>query len=316
MRFCMIKSGLILRIRRDGRAGPDIGDGRAIVIAEQSAHRVEPGLGAMSPGFPNACGNSVCPSREASHPSKMRPSERSVALTEDGKSRDDRNRADVALVTAGETAIGAEPLIGRSPDAGAEPAASTTGAQAKGATKRMLADTAFDKLSVLSGKFGAKSVSICASVMGANQDRRGSEDRSCTRHASTVTGANVNCKRQPSFCCSGTPRGVMSEPGSLAPGNRSQHRIPSSRRPFLFLSTGNIADTFDTPSKSNAVYLESGVAYRRRDSFFRRLSSLGVGTFPGRVVRTIRPTGGFLNRYRDFVSMPGCWHEVGSQICA
>lgn len=36
--------------------------------------------------------------------SEMPPSGRSVAQTEDGKSRDDRNRADVASVTAGETA--------------------------------------------------------------------------------------------------------------------------------------------------------------------------------------------------------------------
>lgn len=93
-------------------------------------------------------------------------------------------------VTAGETAPqfgsfvgnedGAEPSVTRSSDAGAVPAAST---------KELFA-------------FSAKNF-----LAGANQDRRRSEDRSCARHDSAVSGSPKNCEQRQRSRRS-SPRGV------------------------------------------------------------------------------------------------------------
>lgn len=91
------------------------------------------------------------------------------------------------------TKDGAEPLIGTSSDAGAVPAASTMSAWHK-------ADA--------SHADGPKTSDGRVLLMGAKQDRRRSDDRSCTRHDTAVIGSNHNCERQ-SVRCGNAPRGVV-----------------------------------------------------------------------------------------------------------
>lgn len=81
---------------------------------------------------------------------------------------------------------GAEPSIRRLSDAGAVPAASTTGTSSLG----MRADLGASASVWEPRSFGG------VSLMGAKQTRRPADDRSCTRDWPTSSAANHNCEQR------------------------------------------------------------------------------------------------------------------------
>lgn len=114
---------------------------------------------------------------------------------------------------------GAEPSIGRSSDAGATPAASTEASVHQGPTKSQGLHTLRNKSTARAGETGSAIWTLGMGVsVGANQDRRRLDGRSCARHDTAVTGSNCNCEQRQRSRRS-APRGVA-EAGKPAPGNR------------------------------------------------------------------------------------------------
>lgn len=117
------------------------------------------------------------------------------------------------------TKDGAEPSIETASDPGAVPGGSTKAAPAKCSGAIVTPHRLERQI--------ARRIHAGAVSAGPNQDRWRSDDRSCTREETDVTGQNRKCERQHVRVSGPAPRGVRLErsPGVL--GNRNPHSISS-----------------------------------------------------------------------------------------